>query len=128
MAVVATQWSRFGSPEGLFNAHEMAFGIHGGDVETSIMLHLRPDLVKMENAQDFVSKAEWMKANTTYLQPLPPHSLAWIAHDLNPNGVVGNAANATAEKGALYCAHVAKGFVQLIEDVVSYPLANLYKP
>ncbi len=126
MVAVATQWSRFGSPDGLFSAHEMAFGIHGGDVETSMMLYLRPDLVHMDKAQNFVSKAEWMKGQSKYLQPLPPHALAWVAHDLNPHGVVGNAANANAEKGEAYCRHVAKGFIELIGDVISYPLANLY--
>jgi creatinine amidohydrolase len=126
MAVVATQWARFGAPEGLFSARELAFGIHGGDIETSIMLHFRPDLVRMDRAQNFESRAEWMKANTKYLQPLPPHSLAWIAHDLNPHGVVGDASNATAEKGALYCRHVARAFVDLIEDLTHYPLSYLY--
>lgn len=128
MAVVATQWGRFGSPEGLISAHEQSFGIHGGEVETSIMLHFRPDLVKMDKAENFVSKAEWMKANTRYLQPLPPHSLAWIAHDLNPHGVVGDASKATVEKGRLIAEHTARGFVQLLEDITNYPLANLYSP
>jgi creatinine amidohydrolase len=126
MAVVSTQWSRFGSPEGLFSAHEMSYGIHGGDVETSMMLYLRPDLVRMDKAENFVSKAEWMRANTKYLQPLPPHSLAWVAHDLNPNGVVGDASNANAEKGQLYCEHVARGFVDLLDDITGYALSNLY--
>jgi creatinine amidohydrolase len=31
MAVVSTQWSRFGLPEGLIGAHEAAYGIHGGE-------------------------------------------------------------------------------------------------
>jgi creatinine amidohydrolase len=126
MVVVSTQWSRFGHPVGLISAHEAAYGIHGGEVETSMMLYFRPDLVHMERAKNFHSKAEWMKENTTYLQPLPPHSLAWIAHDLNPDGVVGDAASATAEKGELVAVHQAKGFVGLLEDVRNYALANLY--
>ncbi|MFP5077736.1 creatininase family protein [Rhizobium sp. YIM 134829] len=128
MAVVATQWSRFGAPDGLFSAHEMAFGIHGGEVETSMMLHFRPDLVKMDRAENFVSKAEWMVKNTLYLQPLPPHALAWVAHDLNPQGVVGDASKGTAQKGALYCRHVAQAFIHLIEDLTRYPLSHLYQP
>jgi creatinine amidohydrolase len=126
MAVVSTQWGRFGSPEGLISAREAAFGIHGGEVETSMMLYLRPDLVHMDKAENFVSKAEWMKENTKFLQPLPPHSLAWIAHDLNPAGVVGDASKATAEKGELICKHSARGFIELLEDVARYPLSNLY--
>jgi creatinine amidohydrolase len=126
MVAVSTQWARFGTPEGLISANEAAYGIHGGEVETSMMLYFRPDLVRMQYAQDFRSKAEWMKENTRYLQPLPPHSLAWIAHDLNPNGVVGNAAAGTAEKGELICKHIAQGFVALLEDVRDYSLSNLY--
>jgi creatinine amidohydrolase len=126
LAAIATQWARFGHPEGMVSEHEQKFGIHGGDVETSIMLHFRPDLVKMDKAQNFTSKAEWMKENFQYLQPLAPHSLAWIAHDLNPYGVVGNAANATAEKGAAIAAHIARGFIELLRDVKRYPLAALY--
>lgn len=126
MAVVATQWARFGTPEGMISAKESAYGIHGGEVETSLMLHFRPDLVRMENARNFESKAEWMRENTTYLQPLPPHSLAWIAHDLNPDGVVGDAASGTAQKGEKLAAHTAKGFIGLLEDLTAYPLSNLY--
>ena len=129
MMAVATQWSRFGHPEGLvLSPDEQKFGIHGGEVETSLMLHFRPDLVKMENAEDFRSKAEWMAKNTKYLQPLPPHSVAWIAHDLNPFGVVGNAAAGTAEKGQMIATHTARAFIDLLYDVKGYPLTNLYSP
>lgn len=126
MAVVATQWGRFGNPEGLISDHERAFGIHGGDVETSLMLHFRPELVRMEAAKNFVSRAEDMRAQSRFLQPLPPHALAWIAHDLNPDGVVGDASAATAEKGAAICRHQVAGFVELLRDVAAYDLSNLY--
>ena len=55
MLVVATVWSRLGHPEGLPGPEEALYGIHGGDIETSIMLHLRPDLVRMDKAIDFRS-------------------------------------------------------------------------
>jgi creatinine amidohydrolase len=126
MAVVGTQWSRFGTPDGLISSHENQYGIHGGEVETSLMLAFRPELVRMEKAQNFASKAEWMKQQSRFLQPLPPHSLAWIAHDLNPNGVVGDASAGTAEKGGLICRHQVAGFVELLQDLKRYPLSNLY--
>ena len=53
MLAVACQWSRFGSPPGLYTAEENAVGIHAGDMETSMMLHFRPDLVNMGKAQNF---------------------------------------------------------------------------
>jgi creatinine amidohydrolase len=126
MAVVSTQWARFGHPQGLISAHEQAFGIHGGEVETSLMLHFRPDLVRMDKAQNFTSRAEEMKSQSRFLQPLPPHSLAWIAHDLNPHGVVGDASAGTAEKGAVICRHQVTGFIELLRDLERYPLSNLY--
>lgn len=127
MAVVSTQWSRFGYPDGMISEHERQFGIHGGEVETSLMLHFRPELVRMENAKNFRSKAEDMQEMSDYLQPLPPHALAWIAHDLNPYGVVGNAALGTAEKGAEIAAHQAAGFIRLVEDLRAFPLTQLYR-
>lgn len=126
MAVVGTQWGRFGNPEGMISEHETKFGIHGGEVETSLMLHFRPDLVRMEHARNFVSRAEWMKDNTKYLQPTPPHALAWIAHDLNEAGVVGDASKGTAEKGAAICRHQVAGFIDMLRDLTAYPLSNLY--
>ncbi|PDT03558.1 creatininase [Rhizobium chutanense] len=126
MAVVSTQWGRFGHPEGMISEHEMKYGIHGGEVETSLMLYFRPDLVRMDRAENFTSKAERMREQSKYIQPLPPHSLAWIAHDLNPNGVVGNASLGTVEKGEAICRHQVKGFVELLHDLKRYPLSELY--
>lgn len=126
MAVVATQWGRFGHPDGLISEHERAYGIHGGEVETSLMLHFRPELVRMDKAENFRSRAEDMKARSRFLQPLPPHALAWIAHDLNPAGVVGDASRGTAEKGAVICRHQVAGFVDMLRDLADYELANLY--
>ncbi len=123
MAVVATQWGRFGHPDGMVSPHEQAFGIHGGEVETSLMLHFRPDLVRMHKAQNFVSKAE---GRSRYLQPTPPHVLSWLAHDLNPNGVVGNASAGTADKGAAICRHQVAGFIDLLREVRQFPLSDLY--
>lgn len=128
MAVVSTQWGRFGNPDGMISEHETKFGIHGGEVETSLMLYFRPELVRMENAKNFKSKAEEMKASSKFLTPLPPHSLAWIAHDLNPDGVVGDASKGTVEKGEAICKHQVAGFIELLRDLQAYPLSNLYTP
>lgn len=128
MAVLVTQWGRFGHPEGLISEHETRFGIHGGEVETSLMLQFRPDLVRMDKAENFRSAAEDMKESSKYIQPTPPHALAWIAHDLNPAGVVGDASKGTAEKGARICTHQASGFISMLQDFSNYPLSNLYRP
>jgi creatinine amidohydrolase len=126
MVAVTTQWGRFGTPEGLYDAREKTFGIHGGDVETSLMLHFRPDLVRMEKAEDFFSASEGMAEEYRHIRPAGLHGLAWIARDLNPSGVVGDASKATAEKGAATARHQVAGFIELLEDVVAFPLERLY--
>lgn len=117
MMAVRTSWERFGRPEGLFSAHEVRRGIHGGDVETSLMLHFRPELVDLGKAEDFASSADRAEEEFALLNAQSPHGFAWIASDLNPHGVVGDAAAATAEKGRLTAAHQAAGFVTLLNDL-----------
>src|ERR1700749_2035955 len=48
MLVVKVSWSRFAPPHGLLTDLERRHGIHAGDVETSMMLHFRPELVDMQ--------------------------------------------------------------------------------
>jgi creatinine amidohydrolase len=128
MLVVATSWARFGQPDGVFPAEEFVYGIHGGDVETSLMLHLRPDLVRMEHARDFRSTQHEMIAEMTHLRVHGQVQYGWKAQDLNPAGAVGNAAAATAEKGRLSLDHAARGFVDLAADVHRFALDRLWRP
>ncbi|MEL7104886.1 MAG: creatininase family protein [Pseudomonadota bacterium] len=121
MLAVKCQWGSFGHPEGMFSDHELTFGIHGGDVETSLMLAFQPHTVDMELAENFVSSAE-----TANVKPVGLISRGWIATDVNPHGVVGNAAAATATKGTQTAAHQVAGFIDLLRDVrdMSLPARN----
>ena len=125
MAAVSTAWVRFGEPAGMLTPWESEYGLHGGDYETSLMLHFRPDLVHMDKAERFVSTAETMKLSGSMLGPKPPHALAWIAHDLNPHGVVGDASIATGERGAAFAAHQADGFIAMLRDLRDFDLGGL---
>ncbi len=115
--LVRSSWGRFGTPDGLYPEREIQLGIHGGDIETSLMLHFQPELVDMTKAQDFKSSFERAEVEFDLLRSHGPHGFSWIASDLNSYGVVGNALAATAEKGQLTAAHQAKGFVRLLHDV-----------
>jgi len=114
MLAVKCQWGAFGYPEGMYPPDELTFGIHGGDIETSLMLAFRPETVDMAAARVFPSSAK-----TGAVKPTGPVSYGWIASDLNPAGTVGNAAVATAEKGAATAAHQVAGFVSLLEQVAA---------
>ncbi len=124
MMAVRTSWERFGRSDTLFTPHELRRGVHGGDVETSLMLHFRPGLVDMDKSRNFASSADKAEKAFDLLNAQSPHAFAWIARDLNPEGVVGNAAAATAEKGRLTAEHQAKGFVTLLNDLRKAKLAD----
>jgi creatinine amidohydrolase len=117
MLVVKCPWSRLGLPEGLYSERERRYGIHGGDVETSMMLHFHPELVDMSRAEDFRSVHEDDEQRFALLNPEFSPQYSWIAGDLNPAGAVGEAHLATAEKGRKTAEHVARRFLVLLDDV-----------
>ncbi len=124
MLAVKTSWQRFGRPAGMYTEEEERLGIHGGDVETSLMLHFRPDLVDMAKAENFASSTTRADETFEFLKPQGTHAFAWIASDINPAGVAGNASIATAEKGRATAQHQAAGFVRLLLDVRAAKLSD----
>jgi creatinine amidohydrolase len=122
MLVVKTGWTRFQPPDGMLTDVEKRHGIHAGDLETSLMLHFRPDLVRMERAEDFRSIAARDEQRFKYLRPTGTHAYAWIASDLNPKGAVGDASAATAERGRIFADTEVSGMLELLREVESFPL------
>jgi creatinine amidohydrolase len=122
MLVVKTGWTRFGYPEGLISPTEQRHGIHGGEVETSLILHFRPELVDMSKADDFISVAAQDEAEFEFLRPTGTHAYSWIAKDVHPSGAIGNAGIATAEKGKLIADHQNQGFLRLLNEVRRHSL------
>ena len=122
MLAVATGWLRFGMPEGLVPPAEKAVDIHGGFIETSVMLALHPDRVDMRKAGDFPSRQSEFARDFTHLRAYGPHAFGWMMRDLNPQGVAGNAARATAEAGEAILDHAVGGLVELLRDVDRFDL------
>jgi creatinine amidohydrolase len=117
MLAVHCSWGRFGYPEGLFSQAERTHGIHGGDIETSIMLAAYPDLVRRDKVVDFKPTTYRMERDYKWLRADFPAGFGWMTQDLHASGAVGDASLATAEKGEAALAHGAKAFVELLEDV-----------
>ncbi len=117
MLAVKCQWNSFGHPQGMYTAAELAYGIHGGDVETSLMLAFEPSCVDMSQARSFVSTAQ-----DSAISPTGAISRGWIATDLNHEGAVGDASLATADKGEATASHQVNGFIQLLNDVSAMKL------
>lgn len=125
MLVAQCAWRRLGVPSGLFSDTENNFGIHGGDFETSVMLHFAPERVRKDKMADFVPKSIGMTKEYTQLRMTGFTSMAWIAEDNHPEGVAGEAHLATAEKGAKAAAFQAERFIELLQDVAKFPLGDL---
>jgi creatinine amidohydrolase len=79
--------------------------VHAGERETSLMLHLYPQWVKMENAVDFLPKVP-----RAYLQ------YGSVFH-YSPDGVWGKPTQATAEKGRLYFEACLDECVRYVNEV-----------
>lgn len=128
MLVVVASWSRLGQPPGLYSEWEQAYGIHGGDMETSVMLALTPDLVKMDKAERFHSLQERLVQSHKHLRAHGTAAFGWIAQDLGPHGTVGDASIATPEKGLATIAVVTGKMIELLQDVHAFDLNALYAP
>ncbi|MDP1690526.1 MAG: creatininase family protein [Burkholderiaceae bacterium] len=122
LLVVRAHSFSFGVPPGLFDAEELAHGLHGGAVETSLILHLRPELVRREALADFPSFGARLAARGGLLGAERPVGIAWMAQDLNPRGACGNAAAASAEKGRALLDHLAARLVWLLAEVEALPV------
>lgn len=118
MVTVAANWFGMGLPEGMISAKEDRFGIHAGEVETSMMLALQPGLVDMAQARNFPARQAEL---TGHLGLSPAGKLGWQMQDLNAAGACGNAAAATADKGKALVDHAARQLVALLAEVQRLP-------
>lgn len=123
--VARANYFAFGAPPGLFEEDEIAHGIHGGAVETSLMMHLRPDLVRNEALQRFDGLPGKMAGRNRFLGADEPVGFGWMSQDLHPAGVCGDAASGDPERGAAYLDHLASSLVTLLMEVAEMPLSVL---
>ena len=101
----------------LFSADEHRFGIHAGDIETSMMLALDPAHVDMAQAQNFHSSSQDRAQKFAILGNGTSAKLGWQMQDYNPAGAVGHAANATADKGRAVVAAAGLSLAQLLQEI-----------
>jgi creatinine amidohydrolase len=109
----------------LFSAQEHRFGIHAGEMETSMMLALKPEQVDMAKAQDFHSTSQDRAEKFSILGDGRSAKLAWQMQDYNPQGAVGNAAAATAAKGHALLAAAGRSLAKLLGEMDQLPADTL---
>ncbi|WP_018140523.1 creatininase family protein [Thioalkalivibrio sp. ALJ7] len=106
-------------------AEEQRHGLHGGLLETAMMQVLAPQQVRMAAAADAGSLGTTLESELEMLQPEGRAAFSWMAGDLNPTGVVGNARAATPELGATLIAHYASSLAAAIRDTARFDLTHL---
>jgi creatinine amidohydrolase len=105
----------------LFSAEEHRFGIHAGEIETSLMLALAPDRVRMPQAEYFRSTSQDRAQRFPILGNGKSAKLGWQMQDYNANGAVGNAGAATAQKGHAVLDAAGRALAQLLGEIDQLP-------
>lgn len=132
MLVYSVNW--FGLPlldaqgqdvNALFSAEEQRFGIHAGEIETSMMRALRPERVRMERAEYFRSTSQDRAERFATLGNGKSAKLGWMMQDYNPEGAVGHAAAATADKGHALLDAAGRALARLLAEIDQLPSDTL---
>jgi creatinine amidohydrolase len=126
MFAVSSQWSRFTDLSDLFDGEERKHGIHAGEVETSVLRYLHPELVDMQYAEDFVPLSKQLEKEYDMLMTEGGAvGFGWQSQDIHPSGACGNAAAADAERGRITVERASDRLIKLIGEIAHYPLDRI---
>lgn len=125
LLVVKVSYYRYGVPPGLIDDFELRHGLHGGQIETSMMLHLAPQLVDRAEIADFRSLGMQRERAGFTLGPESAARFAWMAGDLSPQGVAGNAGAATAAIGRQLVAWYGEHLATTMRETAGFDLSAL---
>jgi creatinine amidohydrolase len=96
---------------------ELGMGVHGGTDETSIMLHLAPELVRMELGERRVPEKIAMNQ---YVRFGGRVSFGWLSNDFFPDGYIGDPTTATAERGAELFDGAVRAFGEALREIAAF--------
>jgi creatinine amidohydrolase len=101
----------------LLTPKEAASGMHAGDAETSIMLAILPEQVRLEKAVAEYPPEQPENSLLSWEGKLP---VSWATKDISKTGVIGDATTATKEKGDRILESVSDGWVQVIQEIYAF--------
>lgn len=114
---------RLGLPEGVVSSpEEEAFGIHGGEVETSVVLALEPRAVHMDRAEPGDDRVRKLFGDLNYLSLEGALPTAWLTRDLSENGVIGDPRKASADRGERIVSHLAEALSRVFAEICEFEL------
>lgn len=102
---------------GTSTEHELGMGIHAGRNETSMVLHLRPDLVDMaagtRNVPAGLAENERVRFGGQV-------SFGWLSNDFGPDGHIGDPTGATPELGKTLFEGAVNNCGAALEEVAAF--------
>lgn len=111
-------------PDVVLPAEELRHGLHGGAIETALMLALQPDQVRLEALGPARSLGALLDRRFRQIAPEGASSFAWLAEDLHPSGAVGDATLATPALGRRLLDHYASALARTLDEVLQLPLRS----
>jgi len=102
---------------GTSTADERGFGIHAGADETSLLLHLAPDLVDLAAA---VRRVPEHLTDNVHVRFGGAVSFGWLSNDFSDDGVIGDPTVATAERGAELFAAAVDAFCAALAEIAAF--------
>lgn len=97
------------------DAEELKSGLHGGQLETSLLSAINSDQVRPDQAKHFSLKEKPWAGQAP---------VAWLAQDLHDEGVAGQAHKASLEEGQALLAHYGKALAEVIDALAQWPSPN----
>jgi creatinine amidohydrolase len=98
-------------------ASELGMGVHGGTDETSIMMHLRPDLVDLSKA---ARKVPAKIADNRYVRFGGRVSFGWLSNDFDPEGYIGDPTVANADRGRQLFEGSVSALVEALHEIADF--------
>ncbi|RRD56875.1 creatininase family protein [Comamonadaceae bacterium OH2545_COT-014] len=109
-----------------FSAQEQRFGVHGGQVETAMMLAIKPRAVRLPRAKAFHSTSQDRAEQFPILGNGKSAKLAWAAQDLNPAGAAGDASAAKLEDGFAIIDAAGRALAAVLGEIDRLPPDTLH--
>lgn len=130
MLVYSVSWFNLpmGEAEKLIAIEERRYGVHAGQLETAMMMAIKPGSVRAAQLLHFSSAAQERAGAFPILGNGKSAKLAWQMQDYNRAGAAGNAAAASAEQGKALLAAAGLGLAQLLAEIDRLPPEVLSHP